>query len=108
MTESEQSTIPRSWQEIVARYQQPSVARGTYQLVNTLVPFVALWVLMYFVRPVSWWLVVPLAALAGAFLVRLFIIHHDCGLLPANHDHHGRRARFSNTDAMLGFFPRPA
>ena len=28
---------------------------------------------------VSWWLVLPLAVLAGAFLVRVFIIFHDCG-----------------------------
>jgi omega-6 fatty acid desaturase (delta-12 desaturase) len=34
---------------------------------------------MYICRPISWWLVVPLAVLAGAFLVRVFIIFHDCG-----------------------------
>ena len=28
---------------------------------------------------VSWWLTVPLAILAGGFLVRVFIIFHDCG-----------------------------
>ena len=68
-----------AWKEIVARYQQPSVGRGVWQIVNTLVPYAALWYLMYLCLSVSYWLVVPLAILAGAFLVRLFIIHHDCG-----------------------------
>jgi omega-6 fatty acid desaturase (delta-12 desaturase) len=34
---------------------------------------------MYYSVAVSWWLTIPLAALAGAFLVRAFIIFHDCG-----------------------------
>jgi len=75
----EAQTKPPAWKEIVARYQKPSIPRGVWQIVNTLVPYVALWFLMYFCLAVSYWLVVPLAILAGAFLVRVFIIHHDCG-----------------------------
>lgn len=67
------------WKEIVARYQKPSTARAVWQLVNTLVPYAALWCLMYYTKSVSWWLTVPLAVLAGAILVRAFIIFHDCG-----------------------------
>jgi len=63
----------------VARYQTPAVGRGVWQLVNTLVPYTALWCLIYLSLGVSWWLTVPLAVLAGAFLVRVFIIFHDCG-----------------------------
>jgi len=70
---------PSRWKEIVARYQKPSIPRGVWQIINTLVPYVVLWVLMYLCLPVSYWLVMPLAILAGAFLVRVFIIHHDCG-----------------------------
>src|SRR5258705_9791115 len=68
-----------AWKEIVARYQKPSVARGTWQIVNTLVPYLALWYLMWLTVPISYWIAVPLAVLAGAFLVRMFIISHDCG-----------------------------
>ena len=68
-----------SWKQIVARYQKPSVPRGVWQMVNTLVPYAALWYLMHLSLAVSWWLTVPLAMLAGAFLVRVFIIFHDCG-----------------------------
>lgn len=67
------------WKAIVARYQKPSVGRGLWQVVNTLIPYAALWFLMYLSATVSWWLTVPLAILAGAFLVRVFIIFHDCG-----------------------------
>jgi acyl-lipid omega-6 desaturase (Delta-12 desaturase) len=67
------------WKEIVARYQQPSTPRAIWQIVNTLVPMGVLWYLMYLSVGVSWGITVPLAILTGAFLVRVFIIFHDCG-----------------------------
>jgi omega-6 fatty acid desaturase (delta-12 desaturase) len=67
------------WRKTMARYQTPAIGRGVWQLVNTLVPYTALWYLMHLSVGVSWWLTVPLAVLAGAFLVRVFIIFHDCG-----------------------------
>ncbi len=67
------------WKEIVARYQTPSISRGVWQILNTVVPYVGLWFIMYFTLNVSWWLTVPLAMLAGALVVRIFIIFHDCG-----------------------------
>ena len=78
-TEPRNSPAPSTWKQIVARYQKPSVPRGVWQVVNTLVPYAALWFLMYLTTPISWWLTAPLAVLAGAFLVRVFIIFHDCG-----------------------------
>ena len=68
-----------AWREIVAKYQRPSLPRGLWQVVNTIVPYVGLWVLMYWSLQLSWWIAAPLAVLAGAFLVRVFIIFHDCG-----------------------------
>src|SRR3954470_6773132 len=76
---TESASEAANWKQIVARYQKPSVPRAIWQLVNTIVPFVALWVLMYFTMSISWWLTIPLAILAGAILVRAFIIFHDCG-----------------------------
>jgi omega-6 fatty acid desaturase (delta-12 desaturase) len=70
---------PATWKQIVAQFQKPSTPRALWQITNTLVPYAALWYLMYLSRTISWWLVVPLAILAGAFLVRIFIIFHDCG-----------------------------
>ena len=68
-----------NWKEIVARYQKPSVARSVWQIVNTVVPYIGIWALMYVTVQISWWLTIPLAILAGGFMVRMFIIFHDCG-----------------------------
>src|SRR5580704_2874413 len=84
-----------AWKEIVARYQKPSLGRGIWQIVNTLVPYFALWYLMYLSLAVSWWLTIPLAILAGAFLVRTFILFHDCGhgsFFKSSIANHGRGA----------------
>lgn len=66
------------WKEIVRKYQLPSKWRAAWQLTNTLGPYAILWVLMYFALGISYWLVLPLAIMAGAFLVRIFVIFHDC------------------------------
>ena len=72
-------TETAEWRKIVVGYQKPSAPRALWQLANTLVPYALLWYLMYLSRAVSWWITAPLAILAGAFLVRVFIIFHDCG-----------------------------
>lgn len=68
-----------NWRKIVSNYQDPDIRRSIWQLINTLVPYLLLWVLMYFSLSISYWLVFALAILAGGFVVRLFIIFHDCG-----------------------------
>ena len=68
-----------AWKEIVMRYQKPAIWRGAWQIVNTLIPYALLWYLMFLSLRISFWLALPLAALAGAFMVRVFIISHDCG-----------------------------
>lgn len=73
------TTEVAAWKEIVAEYQKPSTGRAIWQIVNTLVPYAILWYLIYRSLAVSWWITLPLAILAGAFLVRVFIIFHDCG-----------------------------
>ena len=78
------------------KYQVPSRWKGTWQLVNTLAPYFALWVAMYFAMSVSWWLVIPLALLAGGFVVRAFIIFHDCT--------HGSFFKSKRANEITGFF----
>ena len=93
--QGKQSPGVPGWKEIVAQFQQPSTPRALWQIINTLVPYAALWYLMYLSRGVSWWLVVPLAILAGAFLVRIFIIFHDCG--------HGSYFKSRGANDLTGF-----
>jgi acyl-lipid omega-6 desaturase (Delta-12 desaturase) len=84
-----------AWKEIVARYQTPSVGRGVWQILNTLIPYAVLWYFMYLSVAVSWWITLPLAIVAGAFLVRIFIIFHDCG--------HGSFFKSRKANDILGF-----
>ncbi len=67
------------WKAIIAEYQQPSFWRACWQIVNTIGGYALLWFLMYLSLSVSWWLTIPLAILAAGFLIRIFIIFHDCG-----------------------------
>ena len=76
--QSSQVTVAE-WKAIVLQYQEPSVWRAGWQLVNTIGSYAILWVLMYFSLSISWWLTIPLAVLAGGLLIRIFIIFHDCG-----------------------------
>lgn len=73
------AATPADWARVLIRYREPSAARSWFELVITLVPFVAIWA-------IAWWLVSISPALAlllalgnAAFLVRLFMIQHDCG-----------------------------
>ena len=64
---------------IVKAYQLPDTRKAVIQMLNSFLPFVAIWIAMYFLLDISFWLVLPLAAVNAFFLVRIFIIQHDCG-----------------------------
>ena len=72
----EQASVLR---EDVARYQNPSTSKAVWQILNSVGPYVLLWIAMVYALTVSYWLMLPLALLAAGFLVRIFIIFHDCG-----------------------------
>ena len=91
-------TIPE-WKAIVARFQTPSIPKAVWQIVNTIVPYVGLWVLMGWnvtVNQGPYWITLLLAALAGLLLVRVFIIFHDCG--------HGSFFKSKKANDIVGFF----
>ena len=64
---------------IVRRYQLPNKRKATIQILNSFLPFFAIWVAMYLLRDVSGWLTASLAVVNAFFMVRIFIIQHDCG-----------------------------
>ena len=68
-----------SWQQVIAKYQHPLVSRSVWQVINTLVPYFALWFLMVLSLQVSYWLTLLLAIPAAGFMIRTFILFHDCG-----------------------------
>jgi acyl-lipid omega-6 desaturase (Delta-12 desaturase) len=84
-----------AWKALVRQYQQPSTGRALWQLANTLVPYALLWVLLYYSLAISWWLTAGLVVLAAGFLVRVFIIFHDCG--------HGSFLKWQRANQVVGF-----
>jgi omega-6 fatty acid desaturase (delta-12 desaturase) len=67
------------WVNVVSRYQTPSVWKSWGQVASTLVPFLLLWYLMYLSLGVGYWLTLLLSIPAALFMVRIFILQHDCG-----------------------------
>lgn len=69
----------KNWRSIVKEYQAPSNRKALIQIATSFLPFIALWSLTYFLLNWSLWLVIPLGMVNAFFLVRIFIIQHDCG-----------------------------
>jgi omega-6 fatty acid desaturase (delta-12 desaturase) len=67
------------WRDAVTKHQEPVLRSSLWQLVNSLVPYLALCGLMLWTLNISLLLTLALAPLAAGFMVRLFIIFHDCG-----------------------------
>ncbi len=62
----------------VAPFEKYNLKTSIWQLINTLGPLVILWYGAYLSLSVSYWITFPLLVLASGFLVRMFIIFHDC------------------------------
>ncbi|MDU6138728.1 MAG: fatty acid desaturase, partial [Bradyrhizobium sp.] len=70
----------RYWMQILSNYRTPSRMRSIVELVITAVPLVALWTAAWFAFSLGHaWASLLIAIPAGGFLVRLFMIQHDCG-----------------------------
>jgi acyl-lipid omega-6 desaturase (Delta-12 desaturase) len=63
----------------LAQYREPDHARSVIEIVVTVVPLALLWFTMWLSLGVGYGLCLLLAVPAAGFLVRLFMIQHDCG-----------------------------
>jgi omega-6 fatty acid desaturase (delta-12 desaturase) len=72
-------TDPKTLFSALLRYREPDQPRALLELGITLLALVSLWVLMWLSLDVGYWLTLLLAIPAAGFLVRLFLIQHDCG-----------------------------
>jgi acyl-lipid omega-6 desaturase (Delta-12 desaturase) len=63
----------------LAGYREPNHGRSVIEILITVAPFVALWLLMWLALDIGYGLYLLLAVPAAGFLVRLFMIQHDCG-----------------------------
>lgn len=71
-------------------------ASSIFQMINTVLPFLLCWFLAYKSLAVSIWLTVPFIVLASGFLIRTFIIFHDCT--------HGSFFKSSKANRYVGTF----
>jgi omega-6 fatty acid desaturase (delta-12 desaturase) len=67
-----------SWQTALASYAEPRLGRALLDLATSVVPYAALSLLMYLSLDVSYLLTLALALPAAGFLLRTFILFHDC------------------------------
>ena len=72
------SAHAQSLARLLARYRDPSLPRSLTEIAVTALPLIGLWAGMWALLHVSYWLSLILAVPAAGFLVRLFMIQHDC------------------------------
>lgn len=66
--------------QALSTYAQPNHKKALVQVSNTFIPYISLWALMIYtvVQGFSVWITLVLSVAAAAFLVRLFVLFHDC------------------------------
>lgn len=69
----------RSWTAVLAQYKQPDQTRSVIEIAVTVLPFIGLWALTAVAVVHGHWWGLVLTVPAAGFLVRLFILQHDCG-----------------------------
>ena len=74
------------WRDALAPFAKPSTRLGLFAVATSAVPYLALTGAIYLTLGVSLVLTVALTILAAGFLVRVFVVFHDCthgSLLPS-------------------------
>ena len=66
------------WQGIVSKYAFPETWRSAWQVFNSVIPFIVMWYIMVRSLEVGYWLTLILAVPTAGFMMRCFIIFHDC------------------------------
>lgn len=69
---------PKSLRKKIAPFEKSNTKNSVWQVINTLVPFFLLWFLAYQSLSISYILTFAISLVAAGFLVRIFIIFHDC------------------------------
>lgn len=82
------------WMEIISRYNKPDPLKSWWQIINSVGSYLLLWFLMVKSFEISYLLTLVLSVFAAGFLVRIFIIFHDCG--------HGSFFRSKRMNTVVG------
>jgi len=69
-----------AWSKTLAPYREAKTGRSIFEILVTIVPLLAIWALAWALHARGWWWAALLLTIpAAGFLVRLFMIQHDCG-----------------------------
>jgi acyl-lipid omega-6 desaturase (Delta-12 desaturase) len=75
-----ETSDPGAWRKIFATYQRPSLVRSILEIGLTVAPLAVLWTIAWTAAGAGlWWLALLLAIPSAGFVVRLFMVQHDCG-----------------------------
>lgn len=68
------------WYRALSKYEQPNLRKAVWQLLDTVVPYITLWILMVLTvhHGYPYWIALALAVVAAGLLVRIYIFFHDC------------------------------
>ncbi|OJX38459.1 MAG: fatty acid desaturase [Chloroflexi bacterium 44-23] len=75
------STLPtmKQLKAVIKPFAQANTRKAIWQLINSVVPYLLLWAAMIWSIRFSYWLTLGLAFFAAFFMMRIFILFHDCG-----------------------------
>lgn len=79
MSSEKFTPAPEVWKSVTDKYRSAIRKKSIWQIVNSFIPFTAIWVLMYYSLDYSYLLTLLLSVFAAGFIMRVFIIQHDCG-----------------------------
>src|SRR5437868_4349838 len=74
----DRSNHPPFWRQVLARYEQADRGRALLNLATSALPYIALSAAMYVALSISYVLALALTIPTAVFLVRTFIVFHDC------------------------------
>lgn len=70
---------PKFWAKKLQPYTQTSNWIATRQVLLTLIPVGLLWLAYAYLAKQSLWFVIPIALVTSLFILRAFVLMHDCG-----------------------------
>lgn len=79
MPSAPQTKPTSTWQQSVKKYHNSDLRRSLWQMLNSIAPYFILAYLAYRSLEISYVLTLVLCFFAALFVVRIFIIFHDCG-----------------------------
>jgi omega-6 fatty acid desaturase (delta-12 desaturase) len=92
----EQNLDMKTLKPYLKPYTRSNTKKAVIQILDTVVPYFGLWGLMIWSLQFSYWFTLGLAVIAALFLVRIFILFHDCG--------HNSLFPSKKANQIVGFF----